>query len=82
VKKTRSRSSNPENENYKCLKNLQNNRWSSWRQIPSKEELLQRVIPPTMYLQSSYLLEYMMAANHTLFEESSDSTSMLTISNR
>ena len=47
MKKTNSRSSNPESENYECLKNLQNNRWLSWRQIPSKEELLQRVISPT-----------------------------------
>jgi len=64
------RSSNPgsESENYKYLKNLQNNRWSSRRQIPSKEELLQRVSSPTYGAHISLNTWWLWV---TLFEEDS-----------
>jgi len=37
MKKTNSRSSNQGSGKYECLKTLQNNRWSLWRQIPSRD---------------------------------------------
>ena len=59
LNRTVSGSLNPESENYECLKNLQNNWWLSWRQIPSNEELLQEEMCPTCRVYRICHLEYM-----------------------
>ena len=68
VKKTNSRSSNLDSENYKCLKTCRTidghrEGKSQARKSYSRERFL------LLHPSSSYHLEYMMATNNTLFEK-------------